>query len=145
MYDSSNSVGDGKIESSNLTKAQKNYAEVLSHLARIAKYVEMRNVVLWVEKPNGYQEMLDQIGKDEKVYDNLTPAEKEQYERKYRYEKIKGQRLGGAQIILQHMIIEAHQDPEIKKLWGNMLNEVKLLASRESTDFFDGMGEKDLK
>lgn len=145
MYDKDSPVNDGKIESTNLTQAQKNYAEVLSHIGRVAKYVEMRNVCFWVEKPNGYREMLNALEKEGKSYDNLTPVEQEKYEKKYRYEKITSQRIGGSQVFLQNMLYEAHQDEAIKKIWKTLLDEIKMLASKEATDYFDGKNEKDLK
>lgn len=145
MYDKDCSVLDGKIESVNLTRSQKNYAEILSQLGKIAKYVEMRSISMWVEKPNGYKEMLNALEKDGKAYDNLTPSERAEYDKKYRYEKITGQRIGGAQIFLQHMIMEAHQDKEVKKVWDDMLNEIKLIASKEATEYTDGRDDTDLK
>lgn len=145
MYDKDCSVTDGKIESSNFTKTQKNYAEILSQLARLAKYVEMRNVSFWVEKPNGYNEMMNALSKDGKAYDTLTQTEREQYEKKYRYEKVTSQRLGGSQVLLQHMLCEAHNDPEIQKLWKELLGEVKVIASKEATDYQDGRDDHDFK
>lgn len=145
MYDTDSPANDGKIESTNLSKSQKMYAEVLSQFARIAKYVEMRNVSFWVEKPDGYRKMLDAIEKDGKVYDQMTQAEQEKYERQYRYEKITAQRLGGSQVILQHMIMEAHQDETIKKIWKDMLEEIKMISSKEASDYMDGKDKKDLK
>lgn len=142
MYDQDSPANDGKIESTNFTKSQKMYTEILSHLARLAKYIEMRNVSFWVEKPDGYRKMLDEIGKDGKVYDQLTSKEIETYEKKFRYEKITAQRLGGSQVFLQHMILEAHQDESIKKLWKDMLEEIKEIASKETADYMEGKDEK---
>lgn len=145
MYDPDSLVGDGKIESPNLTKTQKNYAEILSQFAKLANYVAMRNACFWVERPDGYNSMIAAVQKDGKNWDTMRKEEQEKYEKKYRYEKISSQRLGGAQIILQHMIYEAHQDEEVKKLWKALLDEVKILASKESSDYLEGREEENLK
>jgi len=145
MYDADSLVGDGRIESPNLTKTQKNYAEILSQFAKLANYVAMRNTSFWVERPDGYNSMIAAIQKDSKNWDTMKKEEREKYERKYRYEKISSQRLGGAQILLQHMIYEAHQDEEIKKLWKSLLDESKMIASKEASDYLEGKDEPDLK
>src|SRR5574337_610940 len=144
MYDKDCSVADGKIESTNFTKAQRNYAEILSQIGRLAKYVEMRTVQFWVEKPDGYNEMMKALSKDGKAYDTLTPTERETYEKNYRYEKIKSQRLGGSQVLLQHMLYEVHQDPDVKKLWQELVGEIKVIASKEATDYQDGRDDSNL-
>jgi len=144
-YESNCQARDGTLESPNLTTAQKNYMEIITQFARLANNVALRHGKFKVEAPDGYEKMIQKVKEDGKDYDQLTNEEKEFYENKYRFEKVASQRIGGGSIILQHLIYEAHRDPEIQRLFKSYIEDVKYIAAQESSKYFDKKNNKQLK
>ena len=137
MYDHNSQASDGTIDSPNLTENQYKYAEVISQLTKIALFVSLRHSKFRVEAPDGYNKMIKAIQADGKSYDTLTPIEKEQYEAMFRYETHIGQRLGNVSSILQQILHEAHRDDEIRDIFNDCLKDIKISASKASTEYIE--------
>jgi thermostable 8-oxoguanine DNA glycosylase len=142
-YEKSNQGLEGSTESPNLTVSQKKYSEILTILDKIANQVGLRRGIFWVEAPNGLERMMDAIKVDRKNIDTMNKGELEDYEKKYRYERITGQRLGNSALILQYILHMAHEDPEIQKIAKEFIAEAKMIASKTSSEYFDKKKDAD--
>lgn len=135
-YDDARIAPDGTIGSPNLTLKQKKLVEILTQILRVASFVSNRTANLSVEKPDGHKKMMEQLAKDGKVYDKLTPEELDHYN-KLRYEILTSERLGSHQAIVAHLLNIAYQDPDLKKIVDDFMNEIDTIASKETTSYFE--------
>jgi len=134
---------EGSTESPNLTISQKKYTEILTILDKIANQVGLRRGVFWVEAPNGLERMMQAIKEDNMNIDMLKADQIQHYEKKYRYERISGQRLGNSALILQYILHMAHEDADIQKIAKEFINEAKMIASKTSSDYFEKKKDMD--
>lgn len=127
----------GELQSTEFTPQQYKYAQVVSQLTKLSLFISMRHVKIKTEAPNGMERLLDHCKKHRLDYDTMSQEQRSELENQFLYEIQSGTRLNNATSILQQILHEAHQRPEIQAMFKDYMDDVCLIASKETTNYFD--------